>query len=389
MRILHRYILKEMLKTLALGLASVTAVVAFGMVLRALEDHGLGPFTSLLYMVLSMPKAAYFALPLAAVLAGTLVYGRLAAQNEVMACRASGIPLWSLFWPTILLALVASGGAFFLAAWPLPASAYAAKRLALADIERLFFTRLASTGRIRLKDANFQMTVDRVVGDMLYGPTLKYRGREGGQTYCYAPFGRVSFDREHNRVKLALWEAVVVDEAHAVPVRGTHAVGLTLPTAVPREEDDLALWRLMAWQRRPELADRVRGLPEDASDMAIVNAKNKVRARAMADLHGRLAAAIGCFGLVLVGAGLGVYFHSGHLLTAFGVGLVPWMWAVGATMFITARVAREYAHPEDLVWLIWAPNLQVVALGLAILAYLSWVWTSPLRLRDLLRGRCP
>jgi len=386
MRILHRYILKEMLKTLALGLASVTGVVAFGMVLRALEHYGLGPFTSALYMVLSMPKAAYFALPLAAVLAGTLVYGRLAAQNEVMACRASGIPIWSLFWPTIVLAVVTSAVAFFLVAWPLPASAYAAKRLALADIERLFFTRLSSTGRIRLKDAGFQMTVDRVVGDMLYGPTVKYRGKSG-QTYCYAPFGRVTFDRARNRVKLALWEAVVVDEAHAVPIRGTHAVGLTLPTVVPREEDDLNLWRLMAWGRRPELSDRVRALPDDASEAMIAAATKKVRARSMADLHGRLAAAIGCFGLVLVGAGLGMYFHSGHLLTAFGVGLVPWMWASGATMFITARVAREYDHPEDLVWLIWMPNLQVVVLGLAILAYLAWVWTSPLRLSDLLKGR--
>ncbi len=386
MRILHRYILKEMLKTLALGLASVTGVVAFGMVLKALEHYGLGPFTSAMYMVLSMPKAAYFALPLAAVLAGTLVYGRLAAQNEVMACRASGIPIWSLFWPTIVLAVVTSAVAFFLAAWPLPASAYAAKRLALADIERLFFTRLSSTGRIRLKEAGFQMTVDRVVGDMLYGPTVKYRGKSG-QTYCYAPFGRVTFDRARNRVKLALWEAVVVDEAHAVPIRGTHAVGLTLPTVVPREEDDLDLWRLMAWGRRPELSDRVRGLPDDASETTIAVATKKVRARSMADLHGRLAVAIGCFGLVLVGAGLGMYFHSGHLLTAFGVGLVPWMWASGATMFITARVSREYDHPEDLIWLIWMPNLQVVVLGLAILAYLAWVWPLPLRLSDLLKGR--
>jgi len=388
MRILHRYILSEMLKALALGLVSVTGVVAFGLVLKALEEYGLGPFTSLLYMALSMPKAAYFALPLAAVLAGTLVYGRLAAQNELMACRASGVPTWSLFWPTIVLAVVASAAVFLLAAWPLPASAYAAKRLTLADIERLFFTRLSSTGKIRLKEASFQMTVDRVVGDMLYGPTLKYRGT-GGQTYCYAPFGRVTFDRTQNRVKLALWEAVVVDESHTVPVRGTHAVGLTLPTTVPREEDDLDLWHLLAWQRRPDLSDRVRGLPDDASDTTIEIAVDKVRARCMADLHGRLATAVGCFGLVLVGAGLGMYFHSGHLLTAFGVGLVPWMWASGATMFVTARVAREYDNPQDLVWLIWAPNLQVLALGLVILAYLSWVWTSPLRLSDLLKGRRP
>lgn len=386
MRILHRYILKEVLKALALALVAVSGVVAFALVLQALQEKGLGPLTSLAYMVLSVPGAAYLALPLSAVLAGTLVYGRLAADNEVMACQASGIPISSLFWPTILLAVVASLGTMALAAWPLPASGYAAKCLALQDIERLFFTQLSSAGKLTVSEAGFQITVDRVVGDMLYGPTLKYRGRNG-QTYCYAPYGRVAFDRDHNRVKLALWEAVVVDEAHAVPVRGTHSVGLTLPTTVPHKVDDLDLWHLMAWQRHPEISDRVRMLPEDVTEASIEVHKKVIRARSMGELHGRVAAAVGCFGLVLVGAGLGMYFHSGHLLTAFGVALAPWLAATILTMTAVKTVFRATDNPQDHVWLIWTPNVVVVVLGLGILAYLSWAWTSPLRLSDLLRGR--
>jgi len=386
MRILHRYILKEMLKALALALAAVSGIVCFAMVLQALQQQGLGPLTSLVYMGLSIPGAAYIALPLSAVLAGTLVYGRLAADNEVLACRASGIPISSLFWPTIVMAFLAMLMVAGLAAWPLPASTYAAKQLALSDIERLFFTHLSTTGKISVKEAGFQMRVDRVVGDMLYGPTLMYRGTNG-QTYCYAPYGRAAFDRERNRAKLALWEAVVVDEAHAVPVRGSHSVTLTLPTVVPHKEDDLSLWRLMATQRRPEIADRVRMLPEDSTDEAIEAMKKAVCARAMAEMHGRLAGAVGCFGLVLVGVGLGMYFHSGHLLAAFGVALAPWLGATVLTMTAVKTVARAVENPQDQVWLIWMPNLAVVVLGLILLAHLSWMWETPGGWFGLLGGR--
>ena len=57
MRILHRYIFRELLKAFGLALVAVTGVVCLGMVLKALQDEGLGPLTSLLYMVLSIPGA--------------------------------------------------------------------------------------------------------------------------------------------------------------------------------------------------------------------------------------------------------------------------------------------------------------------------------------------
>jgi len=386
-RILHRYIFRELLKAFGLALVAVTGVVCLGMVLKALQDEGLGPLTSLLYMVLSIPGAMYIALGLSAVLAATLVYGRLASDREVMACQASGIPVWSLFWPAVLLAILAGSVNLFLAIWPLPASSYAVKCLSLQDVERLFFTRLSSTGKIKVRDAGFEMTVDRVVGDMLYGPTLKYRGSQG-QTYAYAPYGRVEFDAPRNRVRLMLWEAVVVDESRAVPVRGTHLVGLTLPTEVPRDIKEQTFWGLMAAQSRPaQFSQVLKDLKEgEASEEAIQREKNKVRAKAMAEMHGRLASAVGCFGLVLLGAGLGLLFHSGHLLTAFGVALAPGLGATVLTMAAKEAVGAHSENPEDVLYLVWTPNVLMLVLAAGVLAHLVWGLASPVRLRNRLRS---
>ena len=388
MRILHRYILRDMSKALGLALAAVSGVVSFGLVLPALQEYGLGPLNSLLYMALAMPRAVYLALPLAAALAGSLVYGRLASENELMACRASGVPRWSLFWPTLLLALAAGAVTLLLGAWPLPASKYAAKRLAKADPKRLLMSKLSTTGKFRYDQANFQLTVDRVVGNMLYGPMVKYT-REGGAIYCYAPYGRPEFGDSNDRVRVYMEDAMVLEESKTKtePLRCTHVFTLRLPTHLPRDEDEMSLWHLMAAQNHPEITDRFKRLSADASPDAKRRMQQTVRARVLAELHGRLALAGGCFGLVLVGAGLGMYFHSGHLLTAFGVALAPWFGAYYVTSLAVKTVERAVEHPEDELYLIWTPNFAVPLLGLALLAYLSWVWSSPVRLRDLLRRR--
>jgi len=384
MRILHRYILGDMIKALALAVAAVSGVVCFGLVLPTLQEYGLGPLNSLLYMALVIPRAAYLALPLSAALAGSLVYGRLAAENELMACRASGIPRWSLFWPTLVLAMLAGVATLALAAWPLPASKFAAKTLAKADAKRLLFNRLATTGKFRLDEARLQLTVDRVVGDMFYGPTVKHAGRTSA-TYCYAPYGHVAF--EGNRVRVTLVEGVILDESNTNPQRGTHVFTFQLPTILPRDEDEMSLWHLLAASHHPEITDRYQRIAKDADEAGQRYAKQTVRARVMAELHGRLAMAAGCFGLVLVGAGLGMYFHSGHLLTAFGVALVPGLGAWYITTVAVKTVARAAEHPEDELHLIWTPNLAVVVIGLLLLAHLSWFWSSPIRLRDLLWRR--
>jgi lipopolysaccharide export LptBFGC system permease protein LptF len=156
---------------------------------------------------------------------------------------------------------------------------------------------------------------------------------------------------------------------------------------VPRTENDLSLWHLMLVQSHPELSDRVRMLKEGTPDAVVQYHKDAMRADVMATMHKRLATALGCFGLVLVGAGLGMYFHSGHLLTAFGVALVPWFVSFMLTEVADRAASRAVKNPEGMMWLLWAPNVIVLLLGLTILAYIVWVWCHPTTLGDRLLGR--
>jgi lipopolysaccharide export LptBFGC system permease protein LptF len=381
MRILHRYILWELAKAFVLALAAVTGLVCLSLVLQALQDKGLGPVACFMYMCLSIPFAMYFAVTLAAVLATTLVYGRLTADREVQACLAGGLAPSSLLWPALVLALAAAGASLGLAAWPMPASHYATKCLARADIERLFFLELATKQRVRDKNKGFQLVVDRIVGDVLYGPTLTHRTRSG-QTYAYAPIGKVEFDRKANRINLTLWQAAIISESGEVTIEGTQKGSLELPTHIPRDISDRSLWELLAAQHVPEkfsvaLADRDES--RDWPPERVRRELDRVRARAMAEFHGRLATALGCLGLVVLGAVLGMAFHSGHLLTAFGAALPPWLGSVLATFMGINVIGDRTQRPEDLLHLVWLPNLAMVAAGGAAAAWIVGWWVRPRR----------
>ncbi|EDM24783.1 putative permease, YjgP/YjgQ family protein [Lentisphaera araneosa HTCC2155] len=67
-----------------------------------------------------LPKILAYAIPIASLVSVTLVFSRMSAENEITAMRASGISLWQIVNPAILLALVSSACLFYLNMFAVP-----------------------------------------------------------------------------------------------------------------------------------------------------------------------------------------------------------------------------------------------------------------------------
>ncbi len=390
MRILHRYILREMAVVSVTAGGAFTAFVCLAMVLAELQDKGLGPVTSLMFMGLAVPFAMYFAIPLGGILATTLIYGRLTAEREVQACRASGIPLASLFWPAAILAVAAGALHLSVTAWPLPTGRYEAEKLAFADMERYFFAQLVTNHEVKDEKKQLMLTVDRIVGDILYGATLRYR-RQGDRLYVTAPIAKVEFDANAREAVVTLWDAVIIEEAEQVPTRGNHKVSLNLPKTLPRKVGHLTLPQLVAAQEYPaSFSDLLTGPGRDElSEAAVKREKQKVRARAMAEFHWRVAMAVGCAGLILLGAALGLLFHSGHILTAFGVAILPALTIILGTELGASLASEHLEQPAERLYLIWLPNAGAVALAAAAVGYVLAWWARPRTVLRRAEGKAP
>jgi len=112
MRILTRYILKEIFSHSLLGLLIFTFVIFIrhlGQLLELVVRHNL-PVTSMLTLfLLPIPGILVLTIPMA-ILVGTLIgLSRMSADGEVIAARAAGIGLSQFVRPVMMLALVGWG----------------------------------------------------------------------------------------------------------------------------------------------------------------------------------------------------------------------------------------------------------------------------------------
>lgn len=150
---LHRYVLRELLKAFVLTAVGLTLMFAMGggllNLIRIEQVSGADVARMLLYFV---PLVASFMLPVAALLSCALVYGRLAADGELDACKASGINIHRLLASAVGLALVVGGLAFYLSNFTVPHLFHRISEIAQRDLPDMLVARLREQGSLEFQD---------------------------------------------------------------------------------------------------------------------------------------------------------------------------------------------------------------------------------------------
>ncbi|MEK7866563.1 MAG: LptF/LptG family permease [Planctomycetota bacterium] len=113
--ILQRYILRELLITFIAALVSLTAVIFVGMALVQLQALQYFPASAIKEIApYFLPLTLSFALPVGVLIACALVFGRLAADNEIDAIRVAGVPLRRVLAPPLLVGILASAATLYM-----------------------------------------------------------------------------------------------------------------------------------------------------------------------------------------------------------------------------------------------------------------------------------
>jgi len=114
---LDRYVAGKYLTVMGLvfgGLMAASVIVTFFERLDEVHAHGKPVGLLLNYIWFKVPEFVSSVLPVAALMAALLSLGLMAKANEVTAAKASGISLYRLVVPVLLLGAAASGAAFLI-----------------------------------------------------------------------------------------------------------------------------------------------------------------------------------------------------------------------------------------------------------------------------------
>lgn len=104
LRLLHRYVLRELVGPATLGLVVFTFVVLlreFFDIIDLVLNRGVEAGTVLRAVLCMVPQVLTVTIPMAVLVAALLGFGRLATDREIMAMRTSGLDLWWLISPAL------------------------------------------------------------------------------------------------------------------------------------------------------------------------------------------------------------------------------------------------------------------------------------------------
>lgn len=134
-RTLFVYIFKDLAKLFVLASLALSGIMSFGGLLRPLTKQGLDLVQAGLVLAYLLPAMSTYALPIAALFSTTMVYGRLAADNELTACRAGGISYLAVAAPALCLGLIVAILSLLLLCFIVP--------LFMLSVERVIYSNLA------------------------------------------------------------------------------------------------------------------------------------------------------------------------------------------------------------------------------------------------------
>ncbi|MHC4633137.1 MAG: LptF/LptG family permease, partial [Planctomycetota bacterium] len=147
---LQRYIFREAFKVFVLAAVALTLIMSLGSIVRPVQEYGVGPRQALHLISYFLPIGLTFVLPVAALFATALIYGRLASDNELDACRASGISLLTLIYPGLALGIMVAIANLILSFYVVPAFVRRAERALKADAKQILFRNIQRRGYYKL-----------------------------------------------------------------------------------------------------------------------------------------------------------------------------------------------------------------------------------------------
>ena len=381
MKTLHRYLTGQVLASLLLTVAVFTFVVLLFNVLKEvlplLVSGQVGLAQVLKSIGLLIPFGCVYALPMGFITAALLVFGRLSADQELTAARASGISLLSLITPVLLLSLLCCG----LSAWfnlELGPRSRGAYRELINQLRAQVLGGQLPEGRFIPVSTNCVFYTEKNHNGNLQGVMIfRLEGGTNVETTLRAPRGQIETDLTNQEIILHLFEA------RSVTRNGPRATIISSPNlilnfdlnTVTNQSGKPKICDMTFGQLRDELRDleqRIGEPPAAGLTAAELRAQKRELAKQRSDLtepvlvemHKEMAFSFACFGFTLVGIPLGIRMHRRE--TNVGVAMALGLVAVYYSFMLVGKSLTS--HPDWVPHLIfWLPNFIFQAVGAVLL----------------------
>jgi lipopolysaccharide export system permease protein len=360
-RILDRYVWKELITPFGLGLLVFTFLLLVDRIFDLVDliiNKGVPVHMVVLMLVYIAPAILVLTVPIGFLLAILVAFGRLSADMEIVALKACGVSSLRLLRPVMVLGLGVTAVTAYLMIDSVPKSNYAFKSLV--------FEIVRTQATVGLKERVFNDTfgsfviyVDEIATDQvaLRNVFVSDERKPEEQRFITAREGRLLSDEVNRRVTLRLLDGSIHE---------------TNPNALQRyREVRFRLYDITLVLENPLL--RQGGAPKGDREMSLAELQQAKQKAAnlkgnpnpyLVEIHKKFAIPTACLVFSVLGVPLGIRAHRGGRWGAF-VALLPIVLFYYVGLTIGENIGDNGRIPP---WLaMWSPNLIVGSLAIYLL----------------------
>ena len=357
MKIIDRYIFRELMKLFILGvfvLISILALEKVHFLSELLLDRGINFVEFIKLIGYVSPAFLVVSIPMAVLLATLITFSHLSADNEIIAMRACGIGFYRILLPVALFSLLTWGMASYIALELQHVGNYKfittiteaiSKKIGVTLGERLFFD--------RFPNAIIYVNEREAGSDSLKGLFIYDRQNPEKPRFITAGVGKLGTVEREAILKLQNGSIYSGDGSSFRVIRYDE-YELTLNTGLTGSN--------YAYQPREmsnaELRERIRKRA----------ALNKPAANEQVEIHKRYALPFACVVFAMLGAPLGIRAHRSGKWGGLGIGVM--MIIVNYFLLMLGEsVGRDGTVNPALA--VWFPNFLMGALALILIIRVS------------------
>lgn len=351
--ILQRYILRELVASFVFSFCTVLAVCLVGTMFQVFRTFpGVGFEVLAKALPLATGTMASWVMLVAACTSSTLVYARLAAENEITAMRTCGIHVWRIVSPAILLGLGLVGLAYPLNETVVPWTRY--NRAQVFRESTMHILRAPPPGQQEFKIGLTRISYLDYQGGRMKNPAVSKYKIAPDQTILlvmewFAESGIIEVKGDEIRLVLSrprVWQINAKGQEERFSAENDLDITITPEQLgkTQRKIPDMSsgeLWALLA----------------TTSDRAVGNQITFV-------LNSRYAASLAPMLLVLVAMPIGILVRRGSRLAGLGAALPPLLIYFVSYFVFQGLGDKGRLHP---ILAAYAPNIFLAALAFILL----------------------
>ncbi len=382
-----RYILWDVLKLFGLSLTAMTSLISLVFVgqqliasdLSYLSVAKLMPYLFLMGLQYSVPPTILFSV--------CCVYGRISADNEIVALKSGGISPMCVFRPAVVLGFLLSVPSVWIndmaGSWAKPTI----ELVILRSLEEIIYRGLSSKKAYN-SEKGFAIHVQEVKDRWLIKPNI-WMQSENQLTTIIAERAKISIDPEKDKMIIELVDSLIIlvdssgqkeirtpsSEPFEIPLNlanknGTSTVRPTqisigqIPAELARQNgfNDRRREKLATRQAIALASGRYVSLNDDtarkiADEMA--NTENRL-ARLKTEPMRRWSQGFSCLAFVWIGVPMAVLIRSADYWWTFGVCFVPILLIYYPIFGLTLEFSKDGTWPAATLWL---SNITLILIG--------------------------